>query len=96
MTEGVSRNVSSNESRNTLSVVSFTLAILQFNFIAAVLGQIALRQISARSEKGRGLAVTSIVLGWLQTIIILVAIINPYAFGSFVGTVWGSLQNFVG
>jgi len=79
-------------SRNTLSTVSFVLALLQFNVIAAILGHIALKQVSVNNQSGRGLALAAVILGWIQTAVLVLIVSNPYAAGSIVGTIWGTIQ----
>jgi uncharacterized membrane protein len=73
---------------NKLAVWSLLLALLFFTFIAAILGHVSLSQIKRNGERGRGLALAGIILGWSGTVFFLVPIVaimaSPEAMGQFV------------
>ena len=80
-------------SRNTLSTIAFVLSLLWFNFIAAILGHIALGQIKKTPKSGRGLAISATVIGWTQTFL---TIFFPFQVGQFLGTIWGPVVQGIG
>lgn len=64
------------EKWNILSIVGFVLSILGFNIIAIILGFIGLSQIKKTGERGRGLAIAAIIIGFASIVIgIIVAIV---------------------
>lgn len=73
---------------NKLAVWSLVLALLFFTVIAAILGHVSLNQIKKTGERGRGLALAGVILGWLGTIFVLIPIVaiiaSPEAMGLFV------------
>jgi hypothetical protein len=81
------------KSRNTLSTIAFVLSLLWFNFIAAILGHIALGQIKKTPKSGRGLAISAIVIGWTQTFL---TIFFPFQVGQVLGTIWGPVVQGIG
>jgi hypothetical protein len=81
------------KSRNTLSTIAFVLSLLWFNFIAAILGHIALGQINKTPKSGRGLALSAIVIGWTQTFL---TIFFPFQVGQVLGTIWGPVVQGIG
>ncbi len=50
---------------NTLSIVALVLSILWISLPAVVCGHIAMGQIKSRGEGGRGLAVASLIIGYV-------------------------------
>jgi hypothetical protein len=54
---------------NGMAIASMVLGILWIYWIGSILalifGYVALKQIRARNENGRGFAVTGVVLGWV-------------------------------
>ena len=76
---------------NRLAVLSFALSVLLFSFVAAMLGHLALRQLRNSGERGRGLALAGVVIGWFTTGIFTLAVSLPGEFGYWVGFVVGSL-----
>jgi hypothetical protein len=52
---------------NALAIVSLVLAVMGFAFIAAIVGHIARNQIRTRRERGDGLALAGIIVGWIST-----------------------------
>lgn len=77
------------EPLNKLAVWSLVLALLFFTFIAAILGHVSLSQIKKTTERGRGLALAGVILGWLGTVFVLLPIvaiiISPEGIGQLVG-----------
>ncbi|PJJ65252.1 DUF4190 domain-containing protein [Compostimonas suwonensis] len=51
---------------NVLAVVGFVLSLLAFNVVAVILGFIALSQIKRTGERGRGLALAAIIIGFVS------------------------------
>jgi hypothetical protein len=87
------KNEAAGKSRNTLSTIAFVLSLLWFNFIAAILGHIALGQIKKTPRSGRGLAISAIVIGWTQTFL---TIFFPFQVGQVLGTIWGPVVQGIG
>jgi hypothetical protein len=87
------RNAATGKSRNTLSTIAFVLSLLWFNFIAAILGHIALGQIKKTQGSGSGLAISAIVIGWTQIFLI---IFFPFQVGQVLGTILGPLVQGIG
>lgn len=56
---------------NTLAIVAFVIALVFSNLIGLILGIVALNQIKKTGEKGRGLAIASIVIGGVLTLLAL-------------------------
>jgi hypothetical protein len=52
------------EKWNVLSIVAFVLAIVQINVVAIILGFIGLSQVKKTGERGRGLAIAAIIIGF--------------------------------
>ena len=52
------------EKWNVLSIVAFVLAIVQINVVAIILGFIGLSQVKKTCERGRGLAIAAIIIGF--------------------------------
>ncbi|MGW4929355.1 DUF4190 domain-containing protein [Agromyces sp. NPDC004153] len=57
------------EKWNVLSIVAFVIVFLGFSLISIILGFIGLNQIKKTGERGRGLALWAIVLGFVTIII---------------------------
>jgi hypothetical protein len=56
------------EKWNVLSIVGFVLAIIQINVVAIILGFIGLSQIKKTGERGRGLALAAIIIGFASIV----------------------------
>ncbi|MGO1435571.1 MAG: DUF4190 domain-containing protein [Canibacter sp.] len=69
-----------NAPMNTLSVVGFILAFI-VGPVGAILSHISLSQIKKRFERGRGLAIAGIIIGWVATAIWLISIVTIIIFG---------------
>ncbi|GAA1828056.1 DUF4190 domain-containing protein [Agromyces salentinus] len=63
------------EKWNVLSIVGFVLSLLGFNVVAIVLGFIGLNQVKKTGERGRGLALAAVIIGFVSIAIIIIAII---------------------
>ncbi len=78
---------------NKLAVWSLVLSIFLFTFVAAILGHIALAQIKKSGQRGRGLALSGVIIGWLTTVFVFLpflgGIIAPEAMGYLVGVMLG-------
>ncbi|WP_022892874.1 DUF4190 domain-containing protein [Agromyces subbeticus] len=57
------------EKWNVLSIVGFVLSLIGFNVVAIVLGFIALNQVKKTGERGRGLAIAAIIIGFVYIVI---------------------------
>ena len=57
------------EKWNVLSIVAFIIVFFGFSLISIILGFIGLSQIKKTGERGRGLALWAIVLGFVSIII---------------------------
>ncbi len=65
------------EKWNVLSIVGFVLSVIGINVVAIVLGFVGLNQVKKTGERGRGLALAAVIVGfvWLVlTIVIVIAI----------------------
>jgi hypothetical protein len=64
------------EKWNVLSIVGFVLSLVGFSVISVILGFIGLSQIKKTGERGRGLAIAAIIIGFASIVIgIIVAIV---------------------
>lgn len=54
---------------NVLSIVGFVLSLLGFNIVAIVLGFIGLSQVKKTGERGRGLALAAIIIGFVSIVL---------------------------
>lgn len=52
---------------NGLAIAAFVMSLVGFGFIAAILGHVALGQITRNNEAGRGLALAGVIIGWIST-----------------------------
>ena len=80
---------------NTLAVVSFVSAFF-VSLAAVITGHIALAQIRARGEAGRGLAIAGLVLGYLGLAILAAVIAFAVLFAAVFGTFVSSLAGATG
>jgi hypothetical protein len=64
------------EKWNVLSIVGFILVFFGFSVISIILGFIGLSQIKKTGERGRGLALAAVIIGFASIVIgIIVAIV---------------------
>ncbi|RZS64864.1 uncharacterized protein DUF4190 [Agromyces ramosus] len=61
------------EKWNVLAIVGFVIVFFGFSLVSIILGFIALNQIKKTGERGRGLAIWAIVLGFVSIIIGIIA-----------------------
>jgi hypothetical protein len=61
------------EKWNVLAIVGFVIVFFGFSLVSIILGFIALNQIKNTGERGRGLAIWAIVLGFVSIIIGIIA-----------------------
>ena len=72
------------EKWNILSIIAFIIVFFGFSVISIILGFIGLNQIKKTGERGRGLAIWAIVLGFVSIVIgiifwiVFVAVIAAY------------------
>ena len=57
------------EKWNILSIIAFIIVFFGFSLISIILGFIGLNQIKKTGERGRGLAIWAIVLGFVSIVI---------------------------
>ena len=57
------------EKWNVLSIIAFIIVFFGFSLISIILGFIGLNQIKKTGERGRGLAIWAIVLGFVSIVI---------------------------
>jgi hypothetical protein len=69
----------STEKWNVLSIVAFVLSLVGFNIIAIVLGFIGLNQVKKTGERGRGLAIAAIIIGFASIVIGIIVFIAVFA-----------------
>ena len=67
------------EKWNVLSIVGFILSLLGFNVIAIVIGFIGLSQVKKTGERGRGLAIAAIIIGFVSIVIGIIVLISVFA-----------------
>ncbi|MFB6610681.1 DUF4190 domain-containing protein [Agromyces sp. NPDC056379] len=67
------------EKWNVLSIVGFVLSLVGFNIVAIVLGFIGLNQVKKTGERGRGLALAAIIIGFVSIALIVVIFIVAFA-----------------
>lgn len=67
------------EKWNVLSIVAFVLSIVGFNVVAIVLGFIGLNQVKKTGERGRGLALAAIIIGFVSLVFIIIWVIAGIA-----------------
>lgn len=73
---------------NTLSILSLIASILGFIWVlplvgslaGAIMGHISLNQIKASGEKGRGMALAGVVVGWVGLGLLIIGVIAIIAF----------------
>ncbi|GAA1960035.1 DUF4190 domain-containing protein [Agromyces allii] len=61
--------VAPSEKWNVLSIVGFVLSIIGFNVVAIVLGFIGLSQVKKTGERGRGLALAAVIIGFASIVL---------------------------
>ena len=61
------------EKWNVLSIIAFIIVFFGFSLISIILGFIGLNQIKKTGERGRGLAIWAIVLGFVSIVIGIIA-----------------------
>lgn len=86
---------------NTLSIVSMIASIAGFIWIlpfvgslaGAIMGHISLNQIKQTGEKGRGMALAGVIVGWAGLALVVLGVIAFLAFASWAGTVGTSYNS---
>jgi membrane protease YdiL (CAAX protease family) len=61
------------EKWNILSVIAFIIVFFGFSLISIILGFIGLNQIKKTGERGRGLALWAIILGFVSIVLGIIA-----------------------
>ncbi|HEY8591104.1 MAG TPA: DUF4190 domain-containing protein [Naasia sp.] len=69
------------EKYNVLAIVSLVSAFF-ISLVAIITGHIALSQIKKTGEKGRGLAIAGLVLGYIGIVVGIIAVIAWIAFAA--------------
>lgn len=67
------------EKWNVLSIVAFVLSLVGFNIIAIVLGFVGLSQVKKTGERGRGLALAAVIIGFASIVIGIIVVIAVFA-----------------
>lgn len=67
------------EKWNVLSIVGFVLSLLGFNVVAIVLGFIGLNQVKKTGERGRGLAIAAIIIGFISIVLFIIIMIVTFS-----------------
>ena len=70
------------EKWNVLSIVGFVLSIVGFNIVAIVLGFIGLSQVKKTGERGRGLALAAVIIGFASIVLGIILFIAFFAFAA--------------
>jgi hypothetical protein len=78
--------------KNTLAIIAFIFSLLWLGPIAATFGHLSLAQIKKSNEGNRKLALVAVILGWVQTAVLVFFISNPLQFGYTLGFIWGTLN----
>lgn len=76
---------------NTLAVISMVASIVGFVWIlpfigslaGVIMGHISLRQIAATGEKGRGMALAGLIVGYVGLVLFVIGIFAIFAFFAF-------------
>ncbi|MBM7832655.1 hypothetical protein JOE59_003360 [Agromyces cerinus] len=68
------------EKWNVLAIVGFVLSLLGTNIVAIVLGFIALSQVKKSGERGRGLALAAVIIGFASIVLYIIIFIATFAF----------------
>jgi hypothetical protein len=76
------------------AVVALVMAVFQLNIFALIVGIRALVKIRVNGNRGRVMALIAVFLGGIQTVVIILFLINPSGFGYGLGATWGHVQNF--
>ena len=63
------------EKYNVLAIVSLVTSVLGISLVGIITGHIGLSQIGKTGEKGRGLAIAGLVLGYLGILISIIALV---------------------
>jgi hypothetical protein len=61
------------EKWNVLSIIAFIIVFFGFSLISIILGFIGLNQIKKTGERGRGLALWAIILGFVSIVLGIIA-----------------------
>lgn len=69
------KNVNINRGWNTMSIIGFIFSFI-FSPIGLIYSIFALRKINQTNQKGRGLAISGIVIGILFTLLLLFTVIS--------------------
>ena len=67
------------EKWNVLSIVAFVLSIIGFNIVAIILGFIGLSQVKKTGERGRGLAIAAIIIGFASIVLGIIIFATVFA-----------------
>jgi hypothetical protein len=76
------------------AVAALAMAVFQLNIFALIVGIRALVKIRVNGNRGRVMALIAVLLGGIQTVVIILFSINPSGFAYGLGATWGHIQNF--
>ena len=79
---------------NGLAIAALVVSILGFSIVGVVLGHIAISQVRARNERGSGLAVAGLVLGYAGCLLWLVFWAIVIVTTIFTGTAISNYENY--
>lgn len=71
-------------SSNLLALLSLIFSLLGASVVAIVLGHIALVQINRTGQRGRGLCVAGLIIGYFALIVTIIAVITYVSFAASV------------
>ncbi|HSP76181.1 MAG TPA: DUF4190 domain-containing protein [Cryobacterium sp.] len=63
------------EKYNVLAIVSLVTSILGMSLVGIITGHIGLSQIGKTGEKGRGLAIAGLIIGYLGILVAIIALV---------------------
>jgi hypothetical protein len=81
---------------NRTAVTALVMAIFQLNVFAVVMGFLALRGIKKQGQRGVGLAISAIVIGGIQTLLLAWIVSDPYGAGAALGSLVNSIESIFG
>jgi len=74
---------------NSLAIVALVSSFF-IGIVGIITGYVALGQIKARGEAGRGLALAGVIIGWVQTAVIALLVGLMIAFAATIGTMFAA------
>lgn len=74
---------------NAMAIVSLVTSILGISLVGVITGHIAMSQIKKTGEQGNGLAVAGLIIGYIGTVLWLIA-------WAVLGTTWLAILSLTG